>query len=103
MSFVRDYRNVIDYEIPITGSLKNPKFHLKDVIFDILGNIFVKPVMTPYRMEVKHIETEIEKSLTLTWSIRQTVLRSEQEKFLKKIADFLEENPEATIVVHPYQ
>jgi hypothetical protein len=103
MSFVRDYGNVIDYEIPITGSLKNPKFHLKDVIFGILGNIFIKPVTTPYRMEVKHLETEIEKSLTLTWAMRQTELHSEQEKFVKKIAGFLEENPKATIVVLPHE
>ena len=33
MSFIRERGNVIDYEIPITGNLKNPKFHLHDVIF----------------------------------------------------------------------
>jgi hypothetical protein len=30
MSLVRERGNVIDYEIPITGNLKDPKFHLKD-------------------------------------------------------------------------
>ena len=102
-SFVREYGNVIDYEIPITGSLKNPAFHVKDVIFDILGNIFVKPVTTPYRMEVKNLENEIEKSLMLKWQMRQTVLRPEQKKFANKIADFLEDNPEASITVSPHQ
>ena len=43
MTFIRERGNVIDYEIPITGNLKDPKFHLSDVIFDLLGNIFVKP------------------------------------------------------------
>lgn len=102
-SFVREYGNVIDYEIPITGSLKNPTFHVKDVIFDMLGNIFVKPVTTPYRMEVKSLEKEIEKSLTLKWQMRQTVLRPEQEKFANKISDFLKDNPEASITVSPHQ
>lgn len=100
-SFIREYGNVIDYEIPITGSLKNPTFHAKDVIFDLLGNIFVKPVTTPYRMEIKNLENEIEKSLTLKWQMRQTVLRPEQEKFVNKISDFLEKNPEASITVYP--
>ncbi len=36
--------NVIDYEIPITGNLKDPKFHLHDIIFDIFKNIFVNPL-----------------------------------------------------------
>src|SRR6185436_13052458 len=102
-SFVREYGNVIDYEIPITGSLKSPTFNLKDVVFDVLGNIFVKPVTTPYRMEVKNLENEIEKSLTLKWQIRQSILQPEQEKFADKISDFLLDNPEASITIYPMQ
>ncbi|MBK5286628.1 MAG: DUF748 domain-containing protein, partial [Bacteroidia bacterium] len=102
-AFVRDYGNVIDYEIPITGSLKDPKFHLKDVVFDILGNIFVKPVTTPYRMEVKNLENEIEKSLALKWQMRQSILQHEQKEFVNKIADFLADNPKASITVSPMQ
>ena len=68
MAFIRERGNVIDYEIPITGNLKDPDFHLSDVIFDLLGNIFIKPPTTPYIFQVKNIETEIEKSLTLKWN-----------------------------------
>jgi len=103
MSFVRERGNVIDYEIPITGNLKNPKFHLSDVLFDLLKNIFVKPATTPYRMEVKNIETEIEKALTLKWQMRQNSLRPNQEKFIERMADFLLENSDASIDVHPQQ
>lgn len=102
-SFVRDYGNVIDYEIPISGKLKDPNFHLKDVVSDILKNIFVKPVTTPYRMEVKKIEREIEKSLVFQWATNQKVLTSDQENFTEKMADFLKDNSEASILVHPIQ
>lgn len=101
MAFVRERGNVIDYEVPISGDLKSPKFHLRDVIFDILGNIFVKPVTTPYRMEVKSTETEIEKSLSLKWEMRSSSLTNQQEKFIKRMADFLVKNPDATIAVSP--
>jgi hypothetical protein len=74
MSLVRERGNVIDYEIPITGNLKDPKFHLKDVLVDCLENIFVKPATSSYRLEVKNIETEIEKSLSLTWEMRKSSL-----------------------------
>jgi Domain of Unknown Function (DUF748) len=103
MFFLREQGNVIDYEIPITGDLKSPRFHLKDVILDILGNIFVKPVTTPYRMEVKSEENEIEKFLTLKWDMRQASLLPAQESFLHKLANFLLKNPESTLSVYPIQ
>jgi hypothetical protein len=103
MSFIKERGNVIDYEIPITGNLKNPKFHLHDVIMDILGNIFVKPATIPYRAQVKKIENEIEKSLTLQWEMRQSSQLPNQEFFVNKMAEFLIHNPEASISVYPIQ
>jgi hypothetical protein len=103
MAFVRESGNVIDYEIPITGNFKNPKFHLQDVVFDLLRNIFVKPPTTPYRFQVKNAETEIEKSLTLKWKMRQCSILPTQEKFVEKMADFLVKNPKASITVYPKQ
>jgi hypothetical protein len=101
MAFVRERGNVIDYEIPITGNLKDPDFHFLDVIFDVLANIFVKPATIPYRTYVKNVETEIEKSLTLKWKMRNISLLPEQERFVEKMAAFLVKNPDATITVHP--
>jgi hypothetical protein len=101
MSLIRERGNVIDYEIPITGNLKNPKFHLHDVIFDILGNIFVKPATIPYRAQVKNIENEIDKSLALQWEMRQSSQLPDQEKFINRMVDFLIHNPDASIAVYP--
>lgn len=103
MAFIRERGNVIDYEIPITGNLKDPKFHLRDIIGDLFKNIFVKPVTTPYRTEVKNVENEIEKTQTLKWEMRKSELSDMQEKFMDKIADFLTDNPEASISIHPVQ
>lgn len=101
LAFTREKGNVIDYEIPITGNFKDPKFHLWDIVFDVLKNIFVKPLTTNYRMQVKTIETEIEKSLAIKWGMRNSSLLSGNEKFIKKMADFLSENPKAVINVQP--
>jgi len=102
MALIRERGNVIDYEIPITGNLKNPKFHLHDVLMDLLTNIFVKPPTTPYRLEVRNLENEIEKDQMLKWEMRQTILHPKQEKFINKIADFLEQNSDARIAVSPF-
>jgi len=101
MAFIREGSNVIDYEIPISGDLKNPKFQFRDVFLDLLTNIFVKPPTTPYRIQVKNIELEIEKSLTMKWEMRNSSLAPDQEKFIKRMADFLKKNPEASITVYP--
>lgn len=101
MAFIRERGNVIDYTIPITGNLKSPKFHLKDVIFDVLKNIFIKPPTTPYGIEVNTSESEIEKLLTLRWEMRQSELQNSQERFIKKMVDFLEKKPDATINIYP--
>ncbi|HXD93503.1 MAG TPA: DUF748 domain-containing protein, partial [Bacteroidia bacterium] len=103
MAFIRERGNVIDYEIPITGDLKNPKFHFGDVIIDLVENIFVKPPTTPYRLKVKNIETEIEKSLSLKWQMRQDVLEPNQKKFIEKMANFIEQNPDEIISVYKEQ
>lgn len=101
MAFVRERGNVIDYQIPITGDLNDPKFHLHDVIFDVVKNIFIKPATTGYRMEVKTVETQIEKSLALNWDMRESSLGSTEERFIKSIVEFLDKNPDATITVTP--
>jgi hypothetical protein len=101
MSLIRERGNVIDYEIPITGDLKNPKFHLHDVLMDLLTNIFVKPATSAYRLEVKNMETEIEQSHALKWNMRQGSLMSGQEKFIGTMVEYLIDNPEATVAVYP--
>ncbi|MBK6833466.1 MAG: hypothetical protein IPG89_03990 [Bacteroidetes bacterium] len=101
MAFVRERGNVIDYEIPINGNLKNPKFHLKDAILDLVKNIFIKPPATFNSSKVRENENEIEKSLSVKWEMRQSELTKSQEKFAKKMANFLEENPDASITVQP--
>lgn len=101
MAFVRERGNVIDYQIPIMGDLKDPKFKLHDVVMDILKNIFVKPVTTAYRMELKTVETQIEKSLSINWDMHKIALSSKEERFIKNMAEFLKKNPVAVITVTP--
>lgn len=101
MFFVRDRGNVTDFEVPIKGSLTDPKFKFHDVIMDVITNIFVKPATTRYRAEVRSTENEIEKSMMVRWDKRKSVLESDQEKFVEKMAGFLKDNPEVQVTVSP--
>ena len=100
---IRQHGNIIDYQIPITGNLKDPTFHLHQVVFNIIGKIFVNPALIPFRLLEKKPGKEIDKALILQWEIRQNSLQRQQEKFVNKLADFLKKNPEATIGVYPDQ
>jgi Domain of Unknown Function (DUF748) len=101
MALARERSNVIDYQIPISGNLRNPTFHLSDIVFNTLNNIFVKPVTTPYRLKVQSVEDIIEKSLTIQWETHHTSMTLLQEKFVGKMANFMAENPSATVAVYP--
>jgi hypothetical protein len=101
MSLVRERGNVINYRIPVSGDLKNPKFHLRDVITDLLTNVFIKPPTISYGLKVKVAEKEIEELLTVTWKVHQFELEREQRKFLDKMARFLKKNPDASIDIYP--
>ncbi|MBK9671651.1 MAG: DUF748 domain-containing protein [Bacteroidetes bacterium] len=101
MALVRERGNVIDYEIPITGNLTKPNFHLRDVIFDVATNIFVKPATTPYRIQVRNIEKEIEKSLAFNWEMITSKMNSNQLHFLQRLAEFLKDNPDASLSITP--
>lgn len=101
MFFVRERGNAIDYDVPITGNLKDPKFQLKDVILDVVTNIFVKPATPVYRAEVKTVEMEIEKNLAMNWETSSPKLLPDQENFAEGLADFLKEHPQSSINVSP--
>lgn len=101
MSLAREAGEVIDYEIPVRGNLRNPEFKFKHVILDIVRNIFVKPQLTPYLMRVKHVENTVEKMLALDWEARQVAFSPVEENFVHSIAKFLKHNPGYTIKVLP--
>lgn len=101
MALLREKGNVIDYEIPITGKLGDPHFNLWDVFTDILTNIVVKPASTGYRVEVRKLEKELERSQRFTWAMGESKLTKGQENYIKKMIRFLKNDPEAMILISP--
>ena len=101
MAFVRERGNIIDYSIPISGNLRDPKFHMGDLVLDLLENIFIKPPTVPFGIEVKTVEKTIESSIAVTWKVGQSTLDRSQTRFINTIATFLKENSSAMIEVYP--
>jgi hypothetical protein len=103
MSLVRSTGNAIDFDIPIKGNLKNPKFKVWGAIKEVLTNIFVKPPSSAYLFHVKEENNAVEKLLTVKWPMRSDKLKPNEEKFLSKVADFLKGNAATSITIDPLE
>ena len=101
LAVVRERGNVIDYSIPITGNLNDPKFNVWDPVLDVLLNIFIKPATVPYGMQVRSIENAVEKSLNLKWELNSPQLPENSGRFVERLARFAEENPKAVLHIQP--
>jgi hypothetical protein len=49
-ALLKDKDGVIDLDVPVTGSLDDPKFRLGPIIWQIIGNILEKAVTAPFRL-----------------------------------------------------
>src|ERR1041385_3353732 len=101
LDFVRDWHRVIDIDVPITGNLDNPSFHLGDVILDAIENIFMKPPTFPYAITKQEARNEKEEHAMMEWKPMQTTLSHDQEKQLKEISHYLNSNPQVHLTISP--
>lgn len=103
MSLVRTPGSAIDFDIPIAGNLKDPKFKVWGAIGEVVKNIFVKPPSVAYLVHVKDEEKTVEKLLTVKWPMRSAKLNPAENKFLTKVADFLNNHAQTSISVEPLE
>ncbi|MHB1277717.1 MAG: DUF748 domain-containing protein [Bacteroidia bacterium] len=101
MALVREKGNVIDYEVPISGKLGDPAFNFWDVIRDIFTNIVLKPISTPYRMNVKMVELELESNQQVKWPMHSSTLSRDQKRYIDRIVDFLKSDEKVHITIYP--
>ncbi len=48
-SLLKDSHGVIDLDLPVTGSLDDPKFRVGPIVWQIIGNLIVKVATAPFR------------------------------------------------------
>jgi len=71
MSIARSAGEVIDYQIPVYGNLKSPKFRISKVLKNIISNILLKPSLYTVFVRSKKTENNWRKMLSLKWEMRQ--------------------------------
>jgi hypothetical protein len=101
MSIIQESGNTVNYDIPVTGRLSDPHFHLRTVLAGIFKNIFIKAPGTRYKSEIGKEEIVLEKFFQLQWPMNKSKLADHEEDFLEKLARYLKKNPDASLDIYP--
>jgi len=49
-ALLKDSKGVIDLDLPVTGSLDDPKFSIWPIVWQVVGNVLEKAVTAPFRL-----------------------------------------------------
>jgi len=99
--FVRDIGRQIDLTIPITGNLKDPKYHFRSVIVQVIKNVFIKPPSFPFLKIQTIMAVENNNYDIVEWPLMSSKMNFVQEAQLRKISRYLMFHPDERIVIVP--
>ena len=92
VALLKDANGKIKIDVPITGSLDDPKFSLSAIVTDALFNVLSKVVTAPFRALGSLFGSEKEMS-TVSFSAGSSALNKQQQKKLNSLADELNKRP----------
>lgn len=97
-SLLKDRDGVIDLDLPVTGSLDDPKFRVGPVVWQIVKNLVVKVVTAPFAFLGSMFEGA-EDAQFVVFAPGQGALTAEQQQGLAALAKALAERPQLRIEV----
>jgi hypothetical protein len=116
VSLVKDSRGEIHANVPITGSIQDPTFHLGDAIWTAIKNVLTNIVKAPFRAIGRLFshgdKTDEDKTGTtdelgepkvapITFAAGSAVIAPDMEKHLGGVADFLRRTPFVNLALSP--
>lgn len=105
VALIKDLDGNIVLNVPISGSLKDPKFDLADVIWSSIKNVLVNILVSPFRLIgslfSKGEKIEEPKVNPVTFPPGSMALTPSMEEHLLRVADFMRRTPYVTLTMHP--
>lgn len=105
VALIKDLDGNIVLNVPISGSLKDPKFDLADVIWSSIKNVLVNVLTSPFRLIgslfSKGDKIEEPKVNPVTFPPGSMVLTPSMEEHLLRVADFMRRTPYVSLTMHP--
>jgi len=94
VSLLKDVHGNIHLDIPVTGSLDDPKFKWGKVIWGVIKNIMVKAATAPFRFFANAFGGKEEDYKQVNFDYLQNSINGLQKKTLDNLAHVLMEKPE---------
>lgn len=99
VALIKDKDGIIDLKIPVEGSLKDPKFKLRKVVWKIIGDIIVKAATSPFRAIAKLFGNEDEPIDQIAFAPGSNQLDAESLSRLSKIGTTLNSREELALEI----
>ncbi len=94
VSLLKDVHGNIHLDIPVTGSLDDPKFKWGKVIWGVLKNVMVKAATAPFRFFANAFGGKEEDYKQVNFDYLQNTINESQKKTLDNLARVLTQKPE---------
>ncbi len=101
IALLEDSRGFIDLDVPIDGNLKDPKFHLGDVIGDVVTNMIVGIVSAPFKFLALIVGIEGDDLSNVEFAYGKYDIPVTQKEKLDAILKAFKERPNLSLVVKP--
>jgi hypothetical protein len=93
VALLSDLKGNIRLDIPITGQLDDPHYRLGKVIVQVLKNLVLKAVTSPFRLLAGLFDGDEQALRELPFRYGQRALNKEQQRSLEKLRRVLENKP----------
>ncbi|MEF3074965.1 DUF748 domain-containing protein [Methylobacter sp. Wu1] len=98
VALLKDSEGKIKIDVPITGSLEDPKFSIGAIIKDALVNIITKIIKSPFNA-LASLANGKEDLSAISFAAGKVELDEQQQEKLKKVAKALQERPALEVEV----
>jgi hypothetical protein len=105
VALLKDGKGEIRANVPVTGSLDDPKFDLRETIWTAIKNVLVNIVKAPFRAISRLFsggeKLEEPKVDPITFAAGSSVVAPDMEEHLLRVADFLRRTPFVSLALTP--
>jgi outer membrane protein OmpA-like peptidoglycan-associated protein len=101
IALLEDSNGIIDIDLPISGSLDDPKFSYGRIIWKAIVNVLTKLVTAPFRALGHLLGISSEKLEAIDFDPGSNVLLPPEQEKLKKLSEALAKRPALALTLDP--
>lgn len=101
IALLEDSNGIIDLDLPVSGSLDDPKFSYGKIIWKAIVNVLTKLVTAPFRALGKLLGISSEKLEAVTFDPGSSKLLPPEQEKLKMLTDAMAKRPALALTLEP--